>query len=66
VLICHCRAVNDRAIREVALASGATEPEQITSVCGAGGDCGGCLPALEDLLADLRAADQRVEARSAA
>jgi len=66
VLICHCHAVNDRAIRDAALATGATEPEEITAICGAGGQCGGCLPALHDLLDELRVADERVAACSAA
>ena len=66
MLICHCHAVNDRAIRDAALAVGATEPEQITAMCGAGGHCGGCMPALQELLDELRAADERVAAFSAA
>jgi bacterioferritin-associated ferredoxin len=66
VVICHCRAVNDRAIRDVALAVGSTAPEQITAVCGAGGHCGGCLPALREVLAELACAGARTPEVSAA
>lgn len=50
MLICHCRAVNDRAIRD-AIAAGAREPEELALGCGAGSRCGGCVPALLELLA---------------
>jgi bacterioferritin-associated ferredoxin len=49
VVICHCLAVNDRAVA-TAIAAGAREPEDLASICGAGSRCGGCLPALRDLL----------------
>lgn len=49
MVICHCRAVNDRTIRTV-IASGARGPSEVTARCGAGGRCGGCLPALCRLL----------------
>lgn len=51
MLICHCRAVNDRAVRDT-IAAGACEPQQIASGCGAGSRCGGCIPALLELLAE--------------
>jgi bacterioferritin-associated ferredoxin len=49
VLICHCRSVNDRAIR-AAIAAGARHPTDVADGCGAGSRCGGCLPALLELL----------------
>jgi bacterioferritin-associated ferredoxin len=52
MLICHCRAVNDETIRNVVLA-GAHEPQEVAVRCGAGGRCGGCLPALRALLDEL-------------
>jgi bacterioferritin-associated ferredoxin len=55
VLVCHCRVVSDRAIRE-GIARGADDVDAIGDVCGAGTDCGGCHPALERLLAE---ADRR-------
>ena len=56
MLICHCRAVNDRAIRD-AIAGGAERPEDLARGCGAGSRCGGCVPALLDLLAEHVGAD---------
>ena len=52
MVICHCRAVNDVTIRNAVLA-GAREPEELARLCGAGGRCGGCIPALEDLIDEL-------------
>ncbi len=47
--MCHCRAVTDRVIdREVA--RGATCIEDLVARCGAGAECGGCWPTLEELL----------------
>ena len=48
--ICHCRAVTDRRICE-AIEAGACDSETVISGCGAGGACGGCLPAVRALLA---------------
>lgn len=49
MLICHCRAVNDRAVR-AAIAAGASEPAELAAGCGAGSRCGGCMPALLELI----------------
>ena len=48
--VCHCRAVNDRTVQTAALA-GARTIDELTALCGAGGDCGGCHLLLEELLA---------------
>lgn len=48
--VCHCRAVTDRRICE-AIESGASDAETVSRRCGAGGACGGCLPAVRALLA---------------
>jgi bacterioferritin-associated ferredoxin len=50
VYVCHCRAVTDRHICE-AIEAGACDPETVSRRCGAGGACGGCLPAVRALLA---------------
>jgi bacterioferritin-associated ferredoxin len=50
VYICHCRAVTDRRICE-AIEAGASDQESVSRRCGAGGACGGCLPAVRALLA---------------
>jgi bacterioferritin-associated ferredoxin len=49
LLVCHCAAVNDRRIRD-AIAAGARDEYDIAAACGAGHDCGGCLPAVQQLL----------------
>ena len=49
--VCHCEVVSDQRIRDV-IASGADDIGAVTAACGAGGGCGGCHPAIEDLLAE--------------
>ena len=49
--ICHCRGVTDGRVRG-AIEDGACEPAEVGRRCGAGTRCGGCLPALEALLAE--------------
>ena len=49
MLVCHCFSVNDRRIR-AAIAEGARDEIDVASACGAGRDCGGCLPAVQRLL----------------
>ncbi|HEX2040598.1 MAG TPA: (2Fe-2S)-binding protein [Acidimicrobiales bacterium] len=50
--VCACKAVTDRTVR-AALAAGAHSVEDVTRRCGAGSECGGCLPLLQELLATL-------------
>jgi len=64
MVICHCRAVNDQAIR-TAIVAGAREPAELARMCGAGGRCGGCLPALEALIEEI-VPRRREPARSSA
>lgn len=47
--ICHCHAVSDREIR-AALHDGARTVGQVARSCGAGKGCGGCVPAIAELL----------------
>jgi bacterioferritin-associated ferredoxin len=51
MIVCHCRAVSDRAITAQVLA-GADSVDQLAKSCGAGDDCGGCHRRLERLLAE--------------
>jgi bacterioferritin-associated ferredoxin len=51
VYVCHCRAVTDGRVR-CAIEEGAREPSELGRRCGAGTRCGGCLPALQALLAE--------------
>jgi len=48
--VCSCHAVTDRTIG-AAIAAGAACVDEVTAHCGAGGTCGGCTRALEQLLA---------------
>lgn len=51
MVICHCYAVNDRAIR-AEIAAGALDADAVAERCGAGGNCGSCRPVVEAILAD--------------
>ena len=51
MIVCHCRAVRAEEIRsEVRL--GAETVELVADRCGAATRCGGCVPAVESLIAD--------------
>ncbi|MGI9022437.1 MAG: (2Fe-2S)-binding protein [Acidimicrobiales bacterium] len=56
VYICHCRAVTDGRVR-AAVDGGARSPAEVARCCGAGTGCGGCLPALRALLAEMGLAE---------
>ncbi|MPZ71658.1 MAG: (2Fe-2S)-binding protein [Nitriliruptorales bacterium] len=49
MLVCHCQVVNDRRIR-AEIERGARDEVDIALACGAGTQCGGCLPAVNRLL----------------
>ena len=49
--VCHCEVVSDHSIRS-AISAGARAVEDVTALCGAGGACAGCHPAIDDLIAD--------------
>jgi bacterioferritin-associated ferredoxin len=51
VLVCHCHAINEREIRD-AIAAGARDEFDVTDLCGAGSDCGGCVPTISKLLGE--------------
>ena len=53
MIICHCMRVNDRLIRTIAR-EGAQSCEQIAEACGAGACCGGCRPAIDEILREER------------
>lgn len=61
--ICHCRAVTDRTVRE-AIESGARDARQVSMTCGAATGCGGCYPALAQLLAEYGLAPTERQRRS--
>jgi bacterioferritin-associated ferredoxin len=49
VLVCHCKVVFDREIREV-IDDGAQDVFDVADICEAGTVCGGCVPAICELL----------------
>jgi bacterioferritin-associated ferredoxin len=50
--VCYCRAVTDGRIK-AAIQAGARDCASVGAQCGAGTGCGGCLPALRALLAEM-------------
>jgi bacterioferritin-associated ferredoxin len=52
MVICHCLAVNDRAIAELARTADVVV-DDIVAECGAGGACGGCRESIEQILSEL-------------
>jgi bacterioferritin-associated ferredoxin len=52
-LVCHCRCVNEKLLHTAALAAGG-DLDAVQAICGAGADCGGCLDAVEALVARVR------------
>ncbi len=49
MLICHCHEVSDRQIR-AAVRRGAQSRAEVARVCRAGGGCGGCGPAIDQIV----------------
>jgi bacterioferritin-associated ferredoxin len=55
MVVCHCTAINDATIESLR-ADGATV-DDVISICGAGGDCGGCVRTIAAILDRLPPAD---------
>jgi bacterioferritin-associated ferredoxin len=53
VIVCHCEVVRAEEIR-TAVRLGAACAEDVTEACGAGGRCGGCLPAICEVIQQER------------
>lgn len=51
MLVCHCKVVTDREIR-AAVDAGARDEFDVAAACGAGTDCGGCIPTVQQLLGE--------------
>lgn len=54
MIVCVCHGVSHRTILE-AVASGASDLEALGRACGAGTDCGSCIPELVELTHAARA-----------
>ena len=53
MIICHCKKLSDRQLREHVRA-GVRSTRELARVCGAGACCGGCRPALDEILSEER------------
>lgn len=51
MIVCHCRAVSDRVLRE-SIRNGAVDVAGVMADTGAGTCCGGCLVAVEEIVAE--------------
>ena len=49
MLVCHCHALSDRAIRKC-VRDGAETRKEVAKACGAGSSCGGCLPVVDRII----------------
>lgn len=49
LIVCHCQGVSDRSIRQ-AVREGARTVGQVSRACRAGRSCGGCRPAICEIL----------------
>lgn len=58
MIVCHCRCVCDRVIR-AAIRAGASSEDAVSDACGAGSGCGGCIPALTELIEEELGSDHR-------
>lgn len=54
MILCHCMRVNDRQVR-AAVESGANTVGKVARLLGAGACCGGCAPAVAEIVARHRA-----------
>ena len=55
MLVCHCQGLTDRAVRR-SVKNGACSVAEVTRACGAGGVCGGCRPAIEEIVEEASGA----------
>jgi bacterioferritin-associated ferredoxin len=49
MIICQCNGISDRAIRK-AVRDGASNRNDVVRACTAGMTCGGCVPAIEEII----------------
>jgi bacterioferritin-associated ferredoxin len=61
MIVCHCHAVNDRAIRQV-VREGACSYRQVALACQAGRRCGGCRPSVLQVIDEELASSRDCDA----
>jgi len=52
VIVCHCKAVSDREIRDL-VSQGHDTKRKLARQCEAGRVCGGCRPVIDEILDDM-------------
>jgi bacterioferritin-associated ferredoxin len=57
MIVCHCRAVTDRAIR-LAVRGGARSRRDVAEACSANLCCGGCAPVIDEIIASETALEE--------
>lgn len=60
MIICHCVGVTERRIRLIALSGNCTR-ERVAEKCGAGTCCGGCVPAIDEIIEEVQPSTQSIE-----
>ncbi|BFM38359.1 Fe-S cluster assembly protein NifU [Synechocystis sp. LKSZ1] len=65
-LVCSCYAVTEPRIRRIIIENNLTTLEQVTNYLKAGGGCGTCLAAVEDILQEIQQQQAAVPTRLAA
>ena len=50
MIVCHCKRISDREIRRC-IRNGASSTREIAKACEASLGCGGCRPAIAEILA---------------
>ena len=53
MIVCHCQRVTERTIKAAVLMGAETE-EAVAEACGAGACCGGCVPAVSEIICKER------------
>lgn len=59
MIVCHCARVCDRTIRAV-VREGACSEEDVADACLAGSMCGGCVPAVTEIIEEEQKARTRL------
>src|SRR5665647_2098877 len=52
-IVCKCFGITDAFLKKVIETNGLTTVEQVTNFTKAGGACGGCIPKIKDLIAEV-------------
>lgn len=50
MLVCHCLRVCDKSIRECVRSGAARTVDDVSELCGAGTQCGGCRDSIEEIV----------------